>query len=288
RKAAAPLSVRRRPLLGAVLAGGTAVGLAALGVFPAARRAYSDGYSIYDRCPSYADDHNCSPGCGPSTIYPDSCEIDGANLGFHKDDGSTWTLRPNQCFSGSYDGWLWLYNGACGACACYVERRCHDGYRRTSSGFVKSICRWNTRCGCPGTVSWPTVRRGATGSDVYAVQHLLTHHGFATTPDGIFGPNTEAKVIEFQTGVGLTGSGIVGSSTWERLIVPVASGARGQAVTAAQRLLNATGYKLTLDGIFGANTDAATRDFQRQNGITVTGTIAVVTWRTLTGGPGIP
>ena len=50
-------------------------------------------------------------------------------------DGTTWTLRPNQCFSGSYDGWLWRYEGACGSCACHVERRCHDGYRRTSAGW---------------------------------------------------------------------------------------------------------------------------------------------------------
>jgi hypothetical protein len=279
-------TMRRRSVLAAAIAGGTAAGFAALGVFPAARRAYADGYSIYDRCPSYAVDQDCSPGCGPSTIYPDACEISGANLGFHRDDGTTWTLRPNQCFSGTYDGWLWMYSGACGVCTCYVERRCHDGYRRTSAGFVKSICRWNTRCGCPGTISWPTVRRGATGTDVYAIQHLLSHHGFATTADGIFGPNTETRVREFQTAVGLTASGAVEATTWERLVVSVASGARNQAVTAAQRLLNATGYKLTVDGIFGANTDAATRDFQRQNGITATGTVGPVTWRTLTGGGG--
>ena len=31
---------------------GTAMGMAALSVFPAARRAYADGYTIYDGCPS--------------------------------------------------------------------------------------------------------------------------------------------------------------------------------------------------------------------------------------------
>lgn len=278
--------LRRRSVLTAVLAGGTAAGFAALGVFPAARRAYADGYAIYGSCPSYADDHNCSPGCGPSTIYPDACEISGANLGFHRDDGTTWTLRPNQCFSGTYDGWLWMYNGACGACACYVERRCHDGYRRTSSGFVKSICRWNTQCGCPSTVSWPVVRRGATGTDVYAIQHLVSYRGYATTADGIFGPNTESRVMQFQSSVGLAATGVVDAVTWERLVVSVSSGSRNQAVTAAQRLLNATGYTLVLDGIFGPATDAATRDFQRQNGLTVTGIVSSSTWRTLTGGGG--
>jgi hypothetical protein len=273
-------------VLAAALAGGTALGFAALGMFPAVRRALADGYTIYDRCPSYAADHNCSPGCGPSTIYPDSCVVSGTNLGFHKADGVTWTLRPNQCFSGGYDGWLWLHNAACGACTCYVERRCHDGYRRTSSGWVKSICRWNTRCGCPATVSWPTVRRGAAGTDVYAIQHLVTQRGFPTTADGIFGPNTEARVMDFQRSAGLTADGVVGSATWARLVLTVSRGSGGQAVMAAQRLLNATGYKLVVDGAFGANTEAATADFQRQNGLTVTGSVASSTWRTLTGGGG--
>jgi len=114
----------RRGLLRAA----TALGFAALGVFPAARRAYADGYDIWDgECPSYAEDHDCSPGCGPSAIFGDACETSGPNLGFHKDDGITWTLRPNQCYSGTYDGWIWRYEGACGTCSCHVERRCHDG-----------------------------------------------------------------------------------------------------------------------------------------------------------------
>src|SRR5690606_21651822 len=163
-----------------------ALGFAVLSVFPAARKAYADGYDIYTgSCPSYASDHDCSPGCGPSTIFADACETSGSYTGFHKNDGVTWKLRPNQCFSGTYDGWLWGDQGACGTCACSVERRCHDGYRKTSSGWVKSICRWNTACGCQEPVSWPTVRRGDRGPDVYTIQHLLTHRGHATAIDGI-------------------------------------------------------------------------------------------------------
>lgn len=276
----------RRSMLAAAIAGGTAAGFAALGVFPAVRRARAEGYTIYSRCPSYADDHNCSPGCGPSTIYADACVTSGTLLGFHKDDGVTWTLRPNQCFTGGYDGWLWMYSGACGACACYVERRCHDGYRRTGSGWVKSICRWNTQCGCPGTVSWPTVRRGSTGVDVYAIQHLLTARGYATTADGIFGSGTEAKVKSFQQAAGLTVDGIVGRATWEALVITVDRGDQGGAVTAAQRELNSYGYQLALDGVFGPMTESTTQDFQRQNGLTVTGVVSTGTWRTLAGGGG--
>ncbi|MFI0793807.1 peptidoglycan-binding protein [Micromonospora rubida] len=269
----------RRTLLRA----GTAVGMAALSVFPAARRAYADGYEIYAACPTYASDHNCSPGCGPSTIFADSCNTSGTNIGFHKNDGVTWMLRPNQCYGGTYDGWLWLYNGACGACTCSVERRCHDGYKKTSSGWVKSICRWNTKCGCLGTVSWPTTQRTNTGVNVYTVQHLLTARGHATEIDGIFGGDTEAKVKSFQAAAGIGATGVVNATTWPALVTTVRSGVTSHAVRAAQRQLNRRGYVLVVDGVFGAGTDSATRDFQRQNGLTVDGVIGVNSWRTLTG-----
>lgn len=206
----------------------TAVGFASLGVFSAAREAYADGYDIWTgECPSYASEHDCSPGCGPSIVHAASCETSGEHKGFHKNDGVTWTLRPNQCYSGTYDGWLWRFTGACGACACGIERRCHDGYINSGSGWVRSICRWTTDCGCEGTVAWPTVRSGARGPDVHAAQHLVSHHGFATDPDGIFGPATQTAVQEFQTSVGLEATGVVNAQTWPRLVVTVRSGDSG-------------------------------------------------------------
>ncbi|HEY0699716.1 MAG TPA: peptidoglycan-binding protein, partial [Micromonospora sp.] len=268
----------------ALLRAGPAVGMAALSVFPAARRAYADGYTIYGGCPTYASDHNCSPGCGPSTIFADACNTSGTYTGFHRTDGVTWILRPNECYAGTYDGWLWRYQGPCGACDCSVERRCHDGYRKTSSGWVKSICRWNTQCGCPSTVSWPTSRRGDTGVNVYTVQHLLTARGYPLTVDGIFGSGTEATVKSFQTATGLAATGVVDATTWPALVVTVRSGDTGHAVRGAQRQLNRHAYGLVVDGVFGPATDSAARDFQLQNGLTADGVIGPNTWRTLTGG----
>ncbi|MEV6105048.1 peptidoglycan-binding protein [Streptomyces sp. NPDC051940] len=262
----------------------TAAGFAALGVFSAAREAYADGYDIWTgACPSYAVDHNCSPGCGPSTVYTDACVTSGTNTGFHKNDGVTWTLRPNQCYSGTYDGWLWRYSGACGTCGCGIERRCHDGYRNTGSGWVKSICRWTTDCDCAGTVSWPTIARGATGPDVYTVQHLVTYHGFTTTADGIFGANTEARVSEFQTSRGLSPTGSVGPATWPVLVVTVRRGDVNAAVRGAQWQLNKHGYGLTVDGNFGTLTETAVKGFQSANGLTADGVVGSTTWRYLTG-----
>lgn len=276
-------SLSRRTILQA----GTVVGLAAIGAFPAARRALADGYEIYPRCPSYASDHDCSPGCGPSTIFADACETSGANVGWHKDDGVTWMLRPNACYAGSYDGWLWRHQGACGACACSIERRCHDGYRRTSSGWVRSICRWTTSCGCPRTIRWPVVRRGANGPTVYSIQHLLTHHGHTTNADGVFGPATEASVRAFEESLGLTLDGVVEAQTWVELVVTTRRGDQGHPTRALQRQLNRYGYALSVDGVFGPATEAATGDFQRQNRLSVDGVAGQATWRTLTGGGGV-
>jgi hypothetical protein len=273
-------ALSRRTLLQA----GTAVGMAALSIFPAARRAYADGYTIYGSCPSYAADHNCSPGCGPSTIFAGACNTSGTYTGFHKNDGTNWKLRPNECYAGTYDGWLWRYQGACGACACSVERRCHDGYRKMSSGWVRSICRWNTSCGCLTSVSWPTTKRGQTGVNVYTVQHLLTARGYPLTIDGVFGSITESKVKQFQSAKGIAASGVVDAGTWPALVISVRLGSTGHAVRGVQRQLNKYGYKLTVGGVFGEATDVTVRDFQRQNGLVVDGVVGQNTWRTLTGG----
>ncbi|OLF19126.1 peptidoglycan-binding domain-containing protein [Actinophytocola xanthii] len=282
----ARLSVRGwAPTRRAVLRAGGALGLSVLGtVFPTVRRAVADGYDIYPTCPSYAADHNCSPGCGPSTIFADACETSGPNLGFHKDDQVTWRLRPNACLSGSYDGWLWRYDQACGTCSCHIERRCHDGYRSTASGWVRSICRWTTECGCPQTVSWPRVGSGARGETVSSIQHLLTHHGFATTVDGVFGSGTTTSVRSFQTARGLSVTGIVDTATWPVLAVTTRSGDNGQQVRAAQVQLNRYGYRLTVDGVFGSATRAAASDFQLQNRLSADGVVGQQTWRTLAGG----
>jgi hypothetical protein len=286
RAAPAPSGLPRRTVLRAATALGTAAGMAALGVFPAVRRAHAEGYDIYGACPSYATDHNCSPGCGPSTIFGDACNTGGAHLGFHKDDGTMWMLRPNQCFNQTFDGWLWRYQGACGSCGCFVERRCHDGYRQTSSGWVRSICRWNTECGCQAPVDWPTLSRGAAGANVSSAQELLNQRGATLTVDGQYGPLTEAAVLDFQQARQLPASGVIDAGTWTPLVVTVRRNDRSVAVGAAQRQLNKYGYALAADGVFGQLTEGAARDFQRQSALSADGVIGPNTWRTLTGGAG--
>ena len=145
------METSRRGFLRGALAGGAAVGLAALGVFPRAREALAHhsnshyGYRIWTgACPSYAAGHNCEPGCGPSTIYVDACEPSGAYEGWHK-ASSGYRLRPGACRSG-YDGWTWRYGARCGQCSNVIEYRCHDGYKLIGGGYHNSICREVTEC----------------------------------------------------------------------------------------------------------------------------------------------
>src|ERR671922_19038 len=86
-------------------------------------------YDIYPRCPSYAGNHNCSPGCGPSVVCSSCCRTSGSYKGFHKSGVShpgKYKLRPNQCYGGGYDGWIWAYAHRCGSCSRGVKWRCHD------------------------------------------------------------------------------------------------------------------------------------------------------------------
>ena len=59
-----------------------------------------------------------------------------------------------------------------------------------------------------------TLREGATGDDVRALQLALNQRGFSPGAlDGEFGPGTEAAVLAFQHGAGLPADGVVGSRT---------------------------------------------------------------------------
>lgn len=61
-------------------------------------------------------------------------------------------------------------------------------------------------------------------------------------------------------------------------------GASGDDVKELQRQLNANGFQLTVDGIWGDNTEAAVRKYQKQNGLAVDGIVGANTWASLLGG----
>ncbi|MDG9717049.1 peptidoglycan-binding protein [Streptomyces sp. DH24] len=136
----------------------------------------------------------------------------------------------------------------------------------------------------PSTGSWPTLARGASGTDVKTAQYLLSGRGYRLAADGAFGPDTDAKVRAFQQAKGLAVDGVIGPRTWSALISTVKEGSSGDAVRAAQLQLNSQGNSLAADGVFGSATASAVRGFQQAKGLTVDGIVGPETWRSLIGG----
>ena len=58
-------------------------------------------------------------------------------------------------------------------------------------------------------------------------------------------------------------------------------GSTGSAVRQLQSALNQKGYQLSEDGIFGAKTRAAVRDYQKKNGLLLDGIAGSQTWNHL-------
>jgi len=131
--------------------------------------------------------------------------------------------------------------------------------------------------------------------------------------NGVFREDTKRSVIQFQQYFGLTPDGIVGPGTWRTLynvfnslqgevpdlpdgpeLPPQEStpfpgyllriGSRGDSVALIQNYLNAVAQVYTsipilaTDGIFGAMTDQAVREFQRLFGLAADGIIGPITW----------
>ena len=132
------------------------------------------------------------------------------------------------------------------------------------------------------TIAFPTQSLGNRGVDVQAVQGLLLAHDIPSAIDGSFSAATVEAVKTFQAANGLTANGIVGTTTWEKLIIGLTLGSSGEAVKVVQRELNAKRHAgLAVDGVYGAATRAAVIAFQRHMGMTPHGNVGAATWRKL-------
>ncbi len=122
---------------------------------------------------------------------------------------------------------------------------------------------------------------GDEGPEVGDIQERLIGLGLAIAGDELhrrFGPSTDAAVRAFQARRSLRVDGLVGPDTWgqlveagyrlgDRTLYLHSPFYRGDDVRALQRKLNALGFDAGReDGMFGVNTDRATREFQRNVG----------------------
>lgn len=134
----------------------------------------------------------------------------------------------------------------------------------------------------------PTLRRGNRGNGVKFLQCYLNLYGNALSVDGVFGASTQTAVEKFQRDNGLSADGIVGRNTWRVLLMQnelplLRQGSRGVYVRYLQQKLLSKLYAVgTVDGIFGANTTTAVKQFQHENGLTPDGIVGQLTWTKLT------
>lgn len=109
------------------------------------------------------------------------------------------------------------------------------------------------------------LRRGLVGEPVRILQENL-----GVTADGIFGPDTEAALIQYQQDNGLSADGIAGPDTFTAMgllhLVLLHRPIRGEQVRKLQE-----GLGIGADGIFGGGTEAAVKKFQEENGLEATG-----------------
>jgi peptidoglycan hydrolase-like protein with peptidoglycan-binding domain len=129
---------------------------------------------------------------------------------------------------------------------------------------------------------------GSSGAAVRELQNALMAAG-VTVPggaDGNFGPKTKSAVIAYQSRQGLPATGEVDEATARALGLSegtaaastgavLSIGARGEAVKALQEALISVGVYVAggADGVFGPATRTAVTNFQRWNGLTVSGDV---------------
>ncbi len=151
----------------------------------------------------------------------------------------------------------------------------------------------------PGTVQAPMLpqavvglAQGSTGADVVTLQNALITAG-VTVPggaDGVFGPATKSALTAYQSRSGLATTGTVDEATAAALGLttpaPAAAaasgltvGSQGDAVKALQTALMAFGVFVPggADGVFGPATKTAVSNFQRWNGLSITGEVDAAT-----------
>ena len=145
------------------------------------------------------------------------------------------------------------------------------------------------------TMAYETLKKGMTGDAVKSMQNRLIELGYLSgTADGVFGTSTAEAVYYFQKNNGLVRDSIAGADTLKKLFstsavpyttaptatpkptTPIASiptgtlkqGDNNASVKLMQQKLISLGYLSgTADGVFGAQTYRAVREFQKDNAL---------------------
>lgn len=175
-------------------------------------------------------------------------------------------------------------------------------YTPKSDEMVLTVHRWFANKSCPG--DWMYARMGTLAKRVteqleggklvwngkewayqFGGKTDTSFTGLAKNANGTW--YVKNGVVDFTyngtvTNKDGTWNVVKGKVTSQVKAMPVLKkGSKSEDVKTLQKKLNAKGYKLTVDGIFGDKTLSAVKDFQKKNGLAVDGIVGKNTWAKL-------
>ena len=126
--------------------------------------------------------------------------------------------------------------------------------------------------------------RGDSGDSVLLISNTLQRIGLLNSATNIFDEKVEEAIKAFQQRRGITATGVINAVTAKMLeearwklgdrVLSISAGPlmHGDDVTNLQTRLIEMGFNcVKIDGIYGANTEAAVKEFQKSAGILIDG-----------------
>ncbi|MBL7771844.1 MAG: peptidoglycan-binding protein [Chitinophagaceae bacterium] len=142
----------------------------------------------------------------------------------------------------------------------------------------------------------PNLHVGDIGTHVLRLQSILVHDKllYYSNISGIYDAATKTVVKDLQLANGLPQTGNMNSPTWAVLPADTKTktllfGSRGLKVKKLQTGLNryfGNQVVLTVDGVFGRQTEDAVFRYQKERNITIDGIVGYATWWVPAGGAG--
>lgn len=112
---------------------------------------------------------------------------------------------------------------------------------------------------------------------------ITDKNGKVLAEDNAIGPATTSAILSFQKVVGVLPTGIAGQTTWDAINLILAK--RVIRANAGGPIVRYLQYRVGVDtdGVYGPQTEAAIKKFQKQNGLTADGIFGPASWQKLIG-----